>query len=82
MLADHLIATRRVRADDVASELANPARDSTVRLLPPKTRARLLGDIDQALKRKASGNTGDAFVLDPLGLKDGSSATSARARAF
>ena len=33
-LADHLVATRLVRADDVARDLAAPRADSVVRLLP------------------------------------------------
>ncbi len=71
MLAEHLIATRRVRADDVASDLASPERDSIARLLPAGTRARLLADIDRALSQDNIGNTGDAFILDPQALRDG-----------
>ena len=33
-LADHLVATRMVRADDVARDLAAPRADSVARLLP------------------------------------------------
>ena len=66
MLAEHLVATRKVRADDVASDLASPGRDSIARLLPAATRARLLADLDRAV-----GNTGDAFILDPHALRDG-----------
>ena len=71
MLAEHLIATRRVRADDVASDLASPERDSIARLLPAGTRARLLEDIDRALSRDNTWNTGDGFILDPQALRDG-----------
>ena len=71
MLAEHLIATRKVRADDVASDLASPAPDSIARLLTAGTRARLLADIDQVLRRENAGNTGDAFILDPHVLRDG-----------
>ena len=66
VLAEHLVATRRVRVDDVASDLATPGRDSIARLLPAATRARLLADIDRAV-----GNTGDAFILDPHALRSG-----------
>lgn len=66
MLAEQLVATRRVRADNVASDLASPGQDSIARLLPAGTRARLLADIDRAV-----GNTGDAFILDPQALRDG-----------
>ncbi|MGB9927060.1 MAG: hypothetical protein ACPK85_01490 [Methanosarcina sp.] len=72
MLAEYLIATRRVRADDVASDLASPAPDSITRLLPAGTRTRLLADIDVALRQEDAANTGDAFVLDPHALRDGS----------
>ena len=34
LLADHLVATRRVRADDLANDLAAPSPDSIVRLMP------------------------------------------------
>ena len=36
-LADHLVATRMVRADDVARDLAAPRADSVARLLPRPT---------------------------------------------
>lgn len=71
MLAEHLVATRRVRADDVASDLAVPAGDSITRLLPAATRARLLADIDRIIREDNTGNTGDAFLLDPHALRDG-----------
>ncbi len=72
MLAEHLIATRRVRADDVASDLASPAPDSITRLLTPGTRARLLAEIDRIVDHENNGNTGDAFIFDPHALRDGS----------
>ncbi|MGN8020403.1 hypothetical protein ACTJJ7_06760 [Phyllobacterium sp. 22229] len=66
MLAEQLVATRRVRADDVASDLASPGQDSIARLLPAGTRARLLADIDRAVA-----NNSDAFILDPQALRNG-----------
>ena len=71
MLADHLIATRRVRADDVASDLATPGPDSIARMLTADVRARLLADLDRAHSQLNAGDTGEAFVVDPRALREG-----------
>jgi hypothetical protein len=63
LLADHLVSTRRVRADDVAAELAQPAPDSPVRTLRPGQRALLL----ETLERRGRGDA----VLDPVALREG-----------
>ena len=69
LLADHLIATRRVRVDDLMSDLAAPASDNLVRLLPAAVRARLLADLEAALEREGAAER-DAHIVDPLALRD------------
>ncbi len=72
MLADQLIASRRVRADDLVRDLAAPATDSMVRLLTPGERVRLLAllrggqDHMSVAERKAV-----THLLDPQALRDG-----------
>lgn len=58
LLADQLVATRRVRADDLASDLAASTSDSVVRFLPAADRARLLEQLERGLQR-SSGESGD-----------------------
>ena len=71
-LADHLVATRLVRADDVARDLAAPRADSVVQLLSPADRARLLADLSAALAdEQADDPAGDAHLVDPARLRDG-----------
>ncbi len=72
LLADHLVATRRVRADDLASDLAAPSPDSFVRLLPAAERARLLEDFARGLRRKGTGDeVADLYLVDPDALRRG-----------
>ena len=72
LLADHLVATRRVRADDLASDLAAPSPDSFVRLLPAAERARLLEDFARGLRRKGTGDeVADLYLVDPDALRKG-----------
>ncbi|MBD9734154.1 hypothetical protein IGX29_20545 [Streptomyces sp. H28] len=65
LLADYLAATRRVRAGDLADDLACPALDSPVRLLTPGERARLLAELgpgdDEGYRR----------LVDPEALRQG-----------
>lgn len=72
MLADQLIATRRVRADDLARDLAAPTADSIVRLLTPGERARLLTELQRG-QDHANAAEGKAAtrLLDPQALRDG-----------
>jgi len=63
MLADHLVATRRVLAGDLADDLACPAADSMVRLLTPGERARLLDELSTGGEQ--------ADVVDPDAMRDG-----------
>src|SRR3954470_11014343 len=67
LLADHLVATRRWRPDDLAAELAAPGPDSIVRVLSAVDRARLLADLAGALREAA----GDVHLVDPVALRDG-----------
>jgi hypothetical protein len=69
LLADQLVATRRVRAEDLASDLATPTADSVVRLLSAGVRARLLTDVERILKRAADRAT--LPLIDPTALRDG-----------
>lgn len=72
LLADHLIATRRVRADDLATDLADPGADSIVHLLSAGDRARLLADLAHALTHNGEvDQAGDAHLVDPVALRDG-----------
>ncbi|MFE1810720.1 hypothetical protein [Streptomyces sp. NPDC059533] len=48
ILADHLVATRRVLAENLADDLTCPPPDSLIRLLTPGERARLLDDLSRA----------------------------------
>lgn len=68
LLSDHLIATRRVRVDDLLSDLASPAHDSTLGLLPVTVRAGLLAELASALARDAAAN-GGAHIIDPLAVR-------------
>ena len=70
LVADQLVATRRVRADDLASDLAAPSSDSPVRLLPAADRARLLSELERALQR-AEDSTGEGHLVDPEALRSG-----------
>ena len=72
LLADHLVATRRVRADDLANDLATPAPDSVVRLLPAADRARLLQNLARGLQRVGTGDEeADLHLVDPAALRNG-----------
>ena len=71
LLADQLVATRRVRADDLASDLAAPSSDSVVRLLPVADRAHLLDQLDHGLQRGADDGAGDDHLVDPDALREG-----------
>ena len=72
LLADHLVATRRVRADDLANDLAAPSPDSVVRLMPPAERARLLENLARGLERVQNGDgTADLHLVDPSALRNG-----------
>lgn len=72
LLADHLVATRRVRADDLANDLAAPSPDSFVRLLPAAERARLLENLTRGLQRVRNGDeAGDLHLVDPAALRNG-----------
>lgn len=72
LLADHLVATRRVRADDLANDLAAPSPDSVVRLLPAAERARLLENLSRGLQRVQSGDeAADLHLVDPAALRRG-----------
>lgn len=67
LLSEHLIATRGVRVDDLAADLADPSSDSAVRLLSSGSRALLLKQLAQ---RVADGG-GDTRLVDPVALRDG-----------
>ena len=71
LLADQLVATRRVRADDLASDLAAPSSDSVVRLLPAADRAGLLAQLERALERAVNGSAGEGHLVDPVALREG-----------
>ncbi|MCC6495975.1 MAG: hypothetical protein IT193_06910 [Propionibacteriaceae bacterium] len=71
LLADQLVSNRRVRADDLASDLAAPAPDSIARLLPAADRARLLEQLERGLRRAADETAGDAHLIDPEALRRG-----------
>jgi hypothetical protein len=71
LVADQLVATRRVRADDLTRDLAAPSSDSLVRLLPAADRARLIGELEQALRRAAGDSTGEDHLVDPEALRTG-----------
>ena len=72
LLADQLVATRRVRADDLANDLAAPTADSIVRLLTAGERARLLSDLERALDAAgAADGKADPRLLDPEALRAG-----------
>jgi Tc toxin complex TcA C-terminal TcB-binding domain len=68
LLADHLVATRRVRVDDVAAELADPPSDSAVRLLPAPVRVLLLRRLEQSERRSQGAGS---RMIDPVALRDG-----------
>ncbi|BCL13086.1 Tc toxin subunit A-related protein [Micromonospora sagamiensis] len=65
MLADHLVATRRVLAGDLVDDLTRPAPDSMVRLLTPGERAHLLD------KLGGGDQQADVRVVNPDALRDG-----------
>ncbi|MFG2974487.1 hypothetical protein ACGFYY_16030 [Streptomyces sp. NPDC048331] len=69
ILADHLVATRRVLAENLADDLTCPPPDSMIRLLTPGERARLLED----LSRADGDGDGEAATLlvDPDALRNG-----------
>lgn len=71
LLADQLVATRRVRADDLAGDLAAPSADSLVRLLPATDRAKVLGELNAALRRTGNDAAGADHIVDPVALRDG-----------
>ena len=71
LLADHLVATRRVRASDLASDLEAPAQDSAVRLLSPGDRAFLIERLARGLLRQEEDGGGDAVLVEPTSLRDG-----------
>jgi len=72
LLADHLVATRRVRADDLTNDLAAPSPDSFVRLLPVAERARLLENLRRGLQRVRGGDeAADTHLVDPAALRNG-----------
>lgn len=71
LLADQLVATRRVRVDQLAGDLAAPSVDSLVRFLSAPDRARLLGDLERALQRAGDDPTGDSHLVDPVTLRRG-----------
>ncbi|WP_404953186.1 hypothetical protein [Streptomyces sp. 147326] len=69
ILADHLVATRRVLADNLADDLTCPPPDSMIRLLTPGERARLLDDLSRA---DGHGGEGAATgLVDPDALRNG-----------
>ena len=70
LLADHLVATRRVRAEDLASDLENPALDSAVRLLSAGDRASLIDRLAQAALRHDDAD-GETALVDPSSLRHG-----------
>lgn len=70
LLADHLVATRRVRAEDVAADLESPYPDSAVRLLSAGDRAFLIDRLAQGLRRHDDGRAA-AVLVDPTRLRDG-----------
>ncbi|MGW0769197.1 Tc toxin subunit A-related protein [Streptomyces sp. NPDC002676] len=65
MLADYLVATRRVLASDLANDLTRPALDSMVRLLTPGERVRLLDELGSGDERSG------VRLVDPDALRDG-----------
>ena len=73
LLADQLVATRRVRADDLANDLAAPTADSVARLLTGGERASSCSRIwsGALAKRERRGGGGDMHLLDPEALRDG-----------
>jgi hypothetical protein len=72
LLGDHLIATRRVRVEQLSSELAAPASDSLISLLPAGVRARLLADITTATQRREqqAEHPSDELIIDPRPLRE------------
>lgn len=72
LLADYLVSTRRVRADDLASDLAAPSPDSFVRLLPAAERAHLLDSLTRSLQATPNGvEAADVHLVDPAALRSG-----------
>jgi hypothetical protein len=71
LLADQLVATRRVRADDLASDLADPTADSTVRLLTAGERARLLAELDRGVESRGAEDRAAMPLVDPSALRAG-----------
>ncbi len=69
LLAEHLIATRRVRVDQIMSDLGSPGSDSTLGLLPAPVRARMLADLAGALAHEGA-PAGDMHFVDPRPLRD------------
>jgi len=69
LLADHLVATRRVRVDDLMSDLSSPAPDIVLGLMSPGVRARLLADLAAVLDGEGA-TAGDAHIVDALALRD------------
>jgi hypothetical protein len=72
LLADQLVATRRVFADGLVNDLAAPAADSVVRLLTAGERTHLLAKLEQRLQSaSAAERVPGTLLLDPVALRDG-----------
>lgn len=72
LLADQLVATRRVRADNLANDLASPAADSIVHFLTAGERVHLLSALDRGVRRAGPANRKAALqLLDPEALRLG-----------
>lgn len=71
LLADHLVATRRVRAGDLAADVAAPAPDSILHLFSAAERARLLTDLSRRLPDGTPTDAVDRHFLDPEALRGG-----------
>lgn len=72
LLADQLVATRRVRADDLANDLASPTADSIVPLLTAGERVNLLSALDRGVQRAGPAERKTALqLLDPEALRLG-----------
>ncbi len=72
LLSDQLVATRRVRADDLANDLAAPTADSVARLLTAGERAHLLSKLERGLQSAGAGEgAANMPLLDPEALRAG-----------
>ncbi|QBJ96010.1 hypothetical protein ERC79_08520 [Rhodococcus sp. ABRD24] len=70
-LADHLVTSRRFRADDLARDLIRPDYDSVVRLLSVQERIRILDDLLEHLPEDRLSDGYNDHLIDPDALRQG-----------